>query len=54
MNLNLNNIFNSNDSSLITKLTSYSDNRIHISFDDKSSLVIHKGSSKLSNKIPFF
>ena len=53
MNLNLNNIFNTKETFSISKVISYKDNRLHIIFNDKSSLILHAGGSmKLLINLP--
>lgn len=44
MSLNLNNIFhNPSEVILISKLICFEDNRLHVTFDDQTSLIIHQG-----------
>ena len=47
MDLNFKGMFsNFEEIGLVSKLLCYSDNRVHITFSDKSSLILHSGSSK--------
>lgn len=44
MSLNLNNIFpNLSEAVLVSKLICFEDNRLHVAFDDQTSLIIHQG-----------
>jgi len=40
-----NTLVNAEEISFVSKFISYLDNRLHVTFTDKSSLILHSGSS---------